>query len=274
LILDSNIFEGMEKFGLTPLIEKTADIFQTAPKKQEDENQKEEKAFNIDDYIYAKKFDCPVCDESFKANIVKWSKMRMKSIEYDLRPIYAPIEPMYYGVIVCDHCGYSSIMDTFNKITIRQSELVLSEISPNFKPQPFPKEPDIDTVIDRYKLALLNATVKKAKFGEKAYICMKLVWLYRIKENDAENERKFAVLAAKGFTKALETEHAPIMGLEEVTILYLIASFSNFLGDNRNSLRILSTLIVSKKASERLKDRARDLKTKIMNAKGDGVEMK
>ncbi|MBR2057863.1 MAG: DUF2225 domain-containing protein, partial [Fibrobacter sp.] len=40
------------------------------------------------------------------------------------------------------------------------------------------KAPDYDTSIERYKLALYNSMVKRAKISEKSYICLKIAWLY------------------------------------------------------------------------------------------------
>ncbi|MCL2574862.1 MAG: DUF2225 domain-containing protein [Defluviitaleaceae bacterium] len=257
-----NIFGGLEKFGFADIIEKNIDIFQIARKKES--LAEKEKVFDINDYVYAKKYRCPVCMETFESYAVKWGKTRLNSIEFDLRPIYSPINHLYYDVISCSLCGYTAVSETFDKITNKQSEYILTELKPHYKHQEYPIEPSVEAVIDRYKLALLNATIKKAKHGEKAYICMKLTWLYRTKGDDPINEKKFAILTIKGFTHALEEEHTPIIGLEEVTIFYIIAAFSKFIGNNKNALKILSAIITSRKSSERLKDRARDLKDEIV----------
>lgn len=263
--MEGNIFGGLEKFGFKTVIEETGNIFEPAANKKKQSSEAIEKqGFDINEYIYLKRFECPVCCKNFRNHVVKWSKMQLKGTDYDLRAIYEPINPMFYDVIVCEYCGYSSLTETFNKITDRQSELILSEISPHFKSYEYPKEPDIDMVIDRYKLALLTSTIKKANFGEKAYICMKLTWLYRLKGGDPANEKLFAQFVLKGFAKALAEEHPPIMGLEEATVLFIIAAFSKFVEQHKSAMKILSTLIVSKKASERLKNRARDLRNEIM----------
>jgi len=262
--LAQNIFEGLEKFGFEVLADKDIDIFESQAKKQKAADEKAAAVFSIDNYVYAKNINCPVCKGTFESFVVKWGKTKLESVDYDLMPTYSPINHLYYDITSCKHCGYTADAKTFGKISDRQSELILTELKPLYKHVEFPKEPTIDMVIDRYKLALLSSTMKRAKQGEKAYLCMKLTWLYRIKGDDIINEKKFAVLAIKGFTQALEEEHTPIMGMEEVTILYLIAAFSKFLGHNKSALRILSTIITSRKSSERLKDRSRDLKDEIM----------
>ena len=264
--MSENIFAGLEEFGLSAVAQKQ-ELFKHAVKEQDATQKKEAPKFNIDDYIYTKNFICPVCGYNFSANVVRESKIRVESIDFDLRPICTPIDPILYNIVVCEGCGYSTANRVFNKATSKQAELILSQITPNFRPHPYPKEPGIEMAITRYKLALLNAVVKQAKDGEKAYLCMKITWLYRIKGDDAANEKMFAEHTVKGFTAALENEITPIMGLEESTILCLLGAFSMFIGQHESALRILSELIVSKSSSERLKDRARDLKNEIIAAK-------
>jgi len=260
-----NIFSGLEKFGLSSVIDKKIEVYNPDASPQDAEQDEKESSFCIEDYIFAKNFTCTVCTQNFKSNIVRERRIRLESVEYDLRPIYSPIDPLFYDVVVCESCGYTAVQRMFNNILRRQSDLVLSEISPKFKFHPYPDEPTIDEVIARYKLALLNAVVKKAKDGERAYICMKITWLYRIKGSSLDNEKQFAELTVKGLTAALSKEHFPIpgIGLGENTALYLIAAFLHFLEDDRAAVKILSELIASTKVSKRIKDRARDLRDEI-----------
>ena len=266
-----NIFGGLEKFGLGEVVEKNQVIFEEEIKSDEPIEKKQIKSFNIDDYIYLKTYTCPVCDKEFKSYAVRHGKVRMEAIEYDLRPIHTPIEPLFYDVIMCENCGYTAVNESFNKINRVQIEKIKTEISPNFKPIPYPKEMTVDMAIDRYKLALLNCVVKEGKDGERAYICMKLTWLYRIKGDESKNERQFAELTLKGFTIALSKEIPPIMGIAESAVMYLIAAFSTFLGNQQTALKILSGLIASSSTSSRLKNRARDLKQSINAFKGKGI---
>jgi len=271
----NDIFAELAGFGLSKVADEKKDVYESedkpAPKPKVIEKSAEE--FRIDDYIYSKKFHCPVCEVDFETYVTKDSKLRRVTTEYDLRPVYAPIEPMLYDVIVCDKCGYAAYRESFNVIGALHAKRILDEITPNFKPTPYPKEPTIDEAITRHKLVLLNAIVKKAKDGERAYVCMKLTWLYRIKE-DAENEKTFARLACEGFTKALAEEHSPPAGLPETTVLYLIASFSVFLEDYARAVRVLSDIIISPKTSKGMKERAMNLKDELRerrgNEKGDG----
>ena len=221
-----------------------------------------EKAFNISDYTYTKQFDCPVCDEHFVSNVVRESKMRYRSVDFDLHPVCEPINPNFYDVVICPKCGYGAMKEYFGVIASRQADMILAEITPNFTVRDYPAELDADMAIKRYEHALRCSMAKKAKDGEKAYICMKLMWFHRLK-GDVENQKKFAELTLKGFNNALATERLPIMGLTDDTITYLLGALYMVLGDNKSSIRYLSEVVVSKTASDRLKDKARNLKDEM-----------
>ncbi len=261
------IFDGLEKFGLGEY--KKVELFEPDKKATDKGVNVAEKQFNIKDCIYTKEFVCPVCGKTFGSNIIRTGKVKLENIEYDLRPIYSPIEPLFYDNIVCVKCGYSTVKQMFANIRDSQIDLILNQLTPKFTPITYPDELTIDMAIERYKLTLLNTYIKKGKNGEKAYVCMKLCWLFRIK-GDKESELLFAKHTRDGFIKAFSTEVCPIMGLEENTVIYIIAAFSRTLKEYEDSLRFLGRVIVSKTASSRLKDRARDLRDEINAIKNSG----
>ena len=179
-----------------------------------------------------------------------------------MHPIYEPIDPNFYDIIICPKCGFAAVRMMFNKITSKQSELIAEKITPNFKPPVYPPVLSVDQAIERYKLALLNAMVKNAKDGEKAYICLKLIWMYKTK-GDEENRLNFVKLTKSGFLNAMAKEHFPIMGLQDSTVTYLLGLLATETKEYDEALRFISNVIISKTASERLKERARDLKLAI-----------
>ena len=259
-----NIFTKLNKFGLSDVPKNIPKVFDFELDMQGEKvgyvpNKGKEASFNIDNYIYVKQFKCPVCEKSFDANIVKESRLRVLSVDFDLHPVCSPINPNFYDVIICNECGYASVKDCFHNIASRQADLISKEISPNYIAQNYPTQLDADMAIERYELALLNAMVKNAKDGEKAYICMKLMWFYRI-QGDVDNQKLFAEMTLKGFSNALIKDDLPIMGLNGDTITYLLGALYMLLDDKKSALRFLSDVVVSKTASDRLKDRARSLK--------------
>lgn len=257
-----HLFAEMEKFGLENLSKQQTEVFQPPEEEQEKNAGKEHKAFSIHNYIYPKSYICSVCSQSFTSSTVRAKKVRIQHIDLYLHPICTPIEPLFYGVVSCSICGYTATDNCFDKITGNQARLIIEKISNNFRSVSYPEELDADMAIERYKLALLNAMVKQGKVGEKAYICMKLTWLYKIKK-DAKNIKTFAELTVTGFNSALQGDRNTLLGLEESSIIYLLGAFSALIGEKDAALKYLSQVVVSKAASSRLKDKARDLKGKI-----------
>ena len=127
-----------------------------------------------------------------------------------------------------------------------------------------------EQALERYKLTLANAIVKKAKASEKAYICLKSSWLLRgmldeMAETDPkpellQEEREYRQSALEGFLAARQSESFPICGMDELTVDYLIAVLSMEFEHYDMAAKLLSGILVSQAANKRIKDRARDLK--------------
>ena len=226
---------------------------------QEVEESKDEKKINPEDCLYDRTMTCPVCESEFKARSIRKGKTRFVGSDIDLRSNYDPINPDYYDVIICNHCGYAAISINFNHIGERQAKLITDNISIRFTPKEYPAVYDVDTAIERYKLALLNSITKNGKAGEKAYICLKIGWFYREKK-DIENEVKYLKSAIEGFEQAFTKENFPICGLDEPTLLYIMSAIYFRLGNLEESKKILGRVIIKRGLPERLKKKAEDLR--------------
>lgn len=255
----NNIYDELSDIDVDNLFankddEKTEDIEEATQNAK-----KNEKTINPEDCLYDKTMTCPVCENEFKTRAIRKGKTRFMGSDIDLRSIYDPINPDYYDVIICNKCGYSAISINFNHIGYRQAQLITDNISLRFTPKKYPSVFDVDTAIERYKLALLNSITKKGKAGEKAYICLKIGWFYREKK-DTENEIKYLKSAVEGFEQAFTTENFPICGLDEATLLYIMSAIYFRLGSTDECKKILGRVIVRRDLPERLKKKAEDLR--------------
>ena len=130
-----------------------------------------------------------------------------------------------------------------------------------------------------YKLALFNSIAKKGKVSEKAYICLNISWLLRGKAEEIEassegnkalaeavrkEEAAFYQQAYDGFLKAIATEMFPMCGMEESTVEYMMAVIALRLGKLDVASRFVSGILGSQTANRRLKDKALELKSKII----------
>ena len=165
---------GLAGLGLDNL--EDMDIF--GQEKKEEQAAAEAPKIEEKDLIYDKNFTCPVCGEDFPAKIMKTGKARLLGTDQDLRAKYEGIDAVKYDVILCPHCGYAALNRYFNNITKVYAKLIKENISS--KVQLHTYDDDIYTyeeAIERYKLCLANAVVKRAHASEKAYICLKSGWL-------------------------------------------------------------------------------------------------
>lgn len=261
----NNFFSGLERLGFKDLDK--VDLY----KKDEDEtnqNEVKKQKLQVDpiNFLYLKTYHCPVCSNEFKEKTVKVGKSRRVSMDTDLMPRYDKINSLFYEVVICPTCGYSALIKYFDKLKSDQVELIREKISSNFKPKVYPDLFDLDIAIERFKLTLLNALVKQARTSEKAFICLKLSWLYRLKEDPA-NETKFMEQAYIGFNESFSTEPFPICGMDMYTLMYLIGELARRLEKYDEALQWLSRVITGKNVNTRLKELARDQKDLIKEAK-------
>ena len=220
-----------------------------------------------EDMLFDKTYTCPVCDQEFKAKTIRAGRIRMLGTDLDLRPKYENIDMMKYETIVCPHCGYAALSRYFKYMTSMQLKLIREGICAKYHPHPM--DGDIYTheeALERYKLTLANAIVKKAKASEKAYICLKTGWLirgmgeavdpaapeYKAKKDAYERmEKEYLKNALEGFISARQSEVFPMCGMDETTLTYLvyiavcgIIGLGAQLGSWRYSIAILGVLML------------------------------
>lgn len=275
-----NIFAGLESFGLKGT--EKVDVFQ---EKEEEKNQGQgehsgqKKEISEEELIFEKSYTCPVCDHEFKSKMIRTGKVRLAGADSDLRPRYMGVDTLKYDAVLCPKCGYAALNRYFSFIMTRQAANIKEQISKNFTYQPESgKIYTYDDAIMRHKLALLNTVVKNGKNSERAYTCLKLAWLYRgkreqllqqedhdkeeVKELAAE-EKELLTDAYKGFESAFSKEDFPMCGMDQYTLLYLLAELARRIGDNEAAARHVSKVIVGKNVQKRIKDKAVDLKEKL-----------
>ncbi|MDF2673640.1 MAG: hypothetical protein K0R09_1905 [Clostridiales bacterium] len=257
MIKMDKIFSGLEEFGFKNLND--VELY-----KQDNETPAETNSKGVDilDYLYDKSFTCPVCNCDVKVRSVKSGKTRLMSKDTDLMPRHEPINPMFYDVAICPKCGYAAMVKYFDKIKHEQTLIIKSTITPKFKAKAYPDIYDVDIAIERFKLALLNSVVKNSKMSERAYTCLKLAWMYRLKE-DSETELKLLEQALIGFKDAFTKESFPICGMDTYTLIYLLGEISRRLGYPEDALRWFGKVIVTPGVNPRLKEMARDQKDLI-----------
>lgn len=258
----NQLFQGLEEMGFSNL--NNVQLF-PEEKPQNFNSPHAVKEFSPEEFLYDKSHQCPICDMQFKERTLKKGKVRLVSSDTDLRPYYEPMDPIFYDVILCPRCGYAALTSYFQRVSSTQRKWLIEQVATQYRTKEYPAVFTAEHAIERYKMALLSAAVKKAKASEKAYICMKLAWLYRTLP-DEKQERLFIEHAFLGYKEAYEKENFPLGDLDEYTAAYLIAEFARRLGKYEESLRWLTKVILGQGTNKRLKDRAIDQKEWIRKA--------
>ena len=260
----NNIFEDLKGMGFDNLEE--MDLFPPKIKESEKEVQEEKKRYTVEEVLYDKTYTCPVCHTEFKAKAIRSGRNRLLNVELDLKANYDIVNPLLYECIVCETCGYAALARVFSNLTFSQIGWIKEKVCTQYKVYHYPAILSEKDGVLRYKLALLNSSVKKAKDGEKAYICLKIAWLYRdMKEK--ELEETFLNYALTGFENAYNTERFPIFELDEQTTAYIIADLYRRKKNYEKAMQWVGVIIMDKSVSLRLKTKALHLKGVISEEK-------
>ncbi|MFW2489088.1 DUF2225 domain-containing protein [Clostridium chromiireducens] len=219
---------------------------------------------NILNHLFDKQTVCPVCDSHFKVKTVKSKSPRVTSKDSDFFIRYSVINPYFYDVIICNSCGYAAMKSDFEKIKSHKKELVLSNVTPKWKPREYPIILDEKSAIERYKLSLLNAVLIGLPESTKGMISLKIAWMYRLLNNN-EQENLFLKQALDGFNSAYTNEIFPIYGLQRDSLMYLLGELNRKLDNSQDALLWFSRTIVSTNSSAKVKEMARIGKDLIKN---------
>jgi hypothetical protein len=245
------IFDGLEQLGFD-----VSNELQLFPTEETEKAKKEETPENPMDYLIVKNTVCPVCNSAFDSIVIRKSKLKLIDVETDFKAHYQTIDPNLYDILICHYCGYASMSNLFAQITDKQIDIVKQKIRPHFIARDYYIPFSVECAIERYKLALLCATVIGRKAGYKALLCLKLAWLYR-DLGDRDNEAIFIRNAALGYKEAYKTESFPIGAMNEATTQYIIAELLRRDGQFSEAMRWISEVVVARSGvTRKLKDRA------------------
>lgn len=275
----AGLLSGLAGLGLDNL--ENVDIYDE-PKKETKTPQAKPEAPKVEekDLIYEKTFECPVCDSKFPAKIMKTGRAKLLGTDQDLRAKYEGIDAVKYDVQLCPHCGYAALSRYFSNITSGQAKLIRENISEKVKLHTFNDDTySYEEAMERYKLCLANAVVKRARASEKAFICLKSAWLLRGCQESLEEagtadaaklaeikkmEESYLLNAYNGFVEAVQNETFPMCGMDEMTINYLLAVLAKRFQKYDVASKMVATILTSTSANARTKDKARDLKEQIL----------
>jgi uncharacterized protein len=212
----------------------------------------------VNEGLYNKQINCPVCNEKFEITKVKSKACKISSRDTDFCIYYEGINPILYDIFVCGNCGYAAQADKFETISLHDADIVLKDITPKWHKRSFVGERNIDNALVAFKLALYNLQLRMARNSDIAKLCLRIAWLYRLNKDNKEHE--FLEFALRAYTNAFQTENFPIEKLDENTCMFMIGELNRRVGKLEESVKWFSRLISSPEARQKptLMDSARD----------------
>lgn len=226
----------------------------------------------MDNRLYNKSIPCPVCAKQFEITKVKSKGCKVESVDSDFYVRYEGINPIFYDVLVCEHCGYAAQAEKFETITDREAKLIRENIMPRWKKRSLSGERTVEAAIEAFKLALYNLHIRNAKNSELAKVCIRLAWLYRISEE--QKEKEFLEFALRNYTAAYENEHFPVDKLDEFTCMYMIGELHRRTGNGEEAVKWFSRIISSPgaRSNRKLLEKTREqydlVKDRMVNTEG------
>ena len=219
-------------------------------------------------YLYPKKIMCTVCDKEFTKQMVRTTKLRVLSVDTDFRSAYKDIDPNRYEVTLCSNCGYAALPTHFDKIMNRQKEAIIEKIKPNYKHVEHEMPLSLDDTVSIYKQAFACADAINAKVSVKAFLSLRLAWVYR-DEGKKDEELLLIKDVYEGLKEAFSTENFPLGNMDEATAKYIIADMARRTGQMGEAMRWVADVVVGKGISSSIKDRAVRLKDLIREGSTD-----
>lgn len=130
-------------------------------------------------YLYSVSKTCPVCEETFKTQQMRYSKVRNLGVKEDLRTLFQDMDEVWYALITCPTCSYTNFNSTFHLLRAVYHEPVKNQLlnipfyhAPSFKTS-------INDVLNQYNhfIRILPAMGNSAMARAKAWQSM--MWLFQ-----------------------------------------------------------------------------------------------
>lgn len=190
---------------------------------------------------YSVEKECPVCHITFNVTRTRGRQILVKQ-DSDFCSHFQDINPYYYSIWVCSHCGYAAPDSGFENLSAVAQDKIAKFLSSRTVNVNYSGIRTREQAIATYKLAIFFAELIAAPESKLADLYLKLSWLYREGEN-AEEEKSAQTLACEHYEQALFRERLPIGTLSEAAVSYLIGELARRTGQTEKALLYLGKVV-------------------------------
>ncbi|QKS70668.1 DUF2225 domain-containing protein [Paenalkalicoccus suaedae] len=197
--------------------------------------------------LYDKKLHCNICEHVYSSKKLRSRAIRVAESHNDFYKEYKnPLHnPLLYEVYVCDQCGFAS---TDNFTAIQKQEIKTrfhEEVTHKWHSQSFDGERTYEKAINTYKLAILTAKKTEQPEIVVAGVCLKLSWLYRYLDDEA-NTRRFLTYATKAYETSYNIGDFKATEMTELTLMFILGESHRQLGNRDLAITYFSKIIQHK----------------------------
>lgn len=189
-------------------------------------------------YLYDSEKTCPICNQVFRTNQIRSSKLRRIREEPDLRNIYMDIDELWYQFAMCPNCNYINFINTFNNIR----PTIITQITEELKNYTY-LEPKLvkdninDVLAEHYHfINMIDSYMYSALV--KARVWQSLMWLYS-DLNDEESMHKAKDIFKKYLLEGWYEAGDDLDAENEAIITYKVALLSLESGDLKEAYNFM-----------------------------------
>jgi len=190
------------------------------------------------------------------------------SQDTDFYAHFEEINPVFYSIWVCPHCGYAAqdlYFETLSEDNTRQIETFLQGKDVKVD---FCGARTLSQAMASYKLAIYYGEMLHLKSSRLALLYHKLAWLYR-DEGKKQQEEQLLSKACDYYEEAMYNEKLPLGNLTEITLIYLTGELLRRTGNLDEALKrfIAVTSHPLAKSENRILQMAKDAWQETRNRK-------
>jgi len=198
------------------------------------------------DYSYTVDKECALCNTQFAVTKLRSRLIKIKQ-DTDFCTYYKDINPYYYSIWVCPHCGYAAQDTYFDDLVPAAKEKLAKFLAAKKVNVNFGGARTREQAIATYKLAIFYSEMIEAVASRLGGLYLKLAWLYREGEKTGE-EQQALTKAVEHYEKALFSERLPIGNMTEVALTYLVGDLFRRTGNVDKALPYFNKVLSNQQA--------------------------
>lgn len=221
------------------------------------------------EYTFVVDKPCPICGETTRVIKLK-SRIIAEKTDEDFCVHYKGINPYYYHIWFCEHCGFAADEKHFlTPLPARNKQKIREFLSKRQLALEFTPVRGVPEAVASYKLAIYYAELIDASLAHRAGLYLHLGWVYR-SAGDEAHEQEAMRHAAELYDQSIMKEHYPQGAMTDNMVIYLIGAIYYRLSETEKATQYLSRIIGDQNLrvmDPKVYDRARDLWQEIRENK-------